>query len=88
MDISQATLITLVAVGALLYCAVRAQLNPFTRCNTCGGTPPGDGEGNYHRCRTCGGAAERLRFGAWVQRQLGIPVPRAKPGARSNRWGL
>lgn len=71
----------------VLFFAVRAQLNPFTRCTRCGGRPPGDTAGtNYHRCPRCQGASERLRFGAWAQRRIGIPVPRAKPPADKNRW--
>ena len=88
MDVSQVGLLALVGLTALLYFALRAQLNPFTRCNSCDGKAPGDGNGNYHRCRRCGGASERLRFGAWLQLKLGMPVPRAKPGAKTNRWGL
>jgi hypothetical protein len=83
----QLTAIPLAALAALLYFAARARLNPRTRCTTCDGKAPDDGHGNYH-CRTCGGHPERLRFGAWVQRAMGIPVRRAKPGAKSNRWGL
>lgn len=82
------TELTVVVLLAVVWFAVRAQLNPFTRCNVCEGKAPGDGEGNYRRCRRCGGAAERLRFGAWVQRRVGIPVPRARESEKKNRWGL
>jgi tRNA(Ile2) C34 agmatinyltransferase TiaS len=81
-------LITLAVLGWLLWQFVKIQLNPFTRCRACGGSPPGDGRGNYHRCWSCGGASERLKVAAWVMLKVGIPVPRAKKSAKRNRMGL
>lgn len=79
------------ALGAaliLLFFAMRAQLHPFTRCGKCGGRPPSDGKGNYRRCSRCGGSPERLRFGAWVQLKMGIPVPRAKSTGKRHKMSL
>ncbi len=80
--------LALVALAALAYFAVAAQLNPFTRCEACEGRAPGDGSGNYHRCGKCGGASEVLRFGAWLQIKMGISVPRAKGVEKKHRKSL
>lgn len=73
-------------IAILLFFAVRAQLNPFALCEACKGRSPSDSSGKYTRnCRRCGGSPRRLRFGAWVQIKMGIPVPRSKPSKKRHR---
>lgn len=79
--------VILVAILSVLWFALAAQIDPFAKCGKCEGRPPGSGK-NYHRCRRCGGVPERLRFGAWVQLKLGIPVPRAKKASKRHRMSL
>lgn len=88
MDASRIGMLALVALAALAYFAIVAQINPWTTCETCHGKPPGDGNGNTHDCHTCGGKPRRLRFGAWIQLKLGIPVPRSRPSKKSHRMSL
>jgi hypothetical protein len=76
--------IAVVAV-ALGYFAIKAQLDPIALCEDCNGRPPGDGKGHFHDCPTCGGSPRRLRFGAWVQIKMGIPVPRTKKSTKRHR---
>lgn len=86
---SMPTIVTLIVLAGLGYWFVNVQLNPFTRCGWCGGKAPSDESGRfYHRCWRCGGASEILRPGARLLLAFGIPVPRAKPGAKSNKRGL
>lgn len=85
------TTLGLLGLGAaiVLFYAVRAQLNPFALCQTCKGRPPSDASGKFTRnCPTCGGSPRRLRFGAWVQIKIGIPVPRSKPSKKRHRMSL
>jgi hypothetical protein len=86
---SSSTLLTLIVLGGLLWWGAIVQLNPFTRCGWCDGKAPSDESGRfYHRCWRCGGASEILRPSARFMRAFGIPVPRARPGAKRNKRGL
>lgn len=85
---SGGTLITLAVLGWLAWRFLKVQANPFIRCKSCGGRPPGDDSGAYHRCWRCGGASERLKTAAWIMLKLGVPVPRARKSAKRNRMGL
>lgn len=83
----------LVGLGivVLLFYAVRAQLTPWARCQgECGGkgTVPDKSGKHWRDCRTCGGSPKRLRFGAWVQLKMGIPVPRTKKSTKRHRMSL
>lgn len=89
MDASQLGTLTLITLGVMVFCAARAQLNPFALCEACKGRSPGDKSGKYSRnCRTCGGSPRRLRLGAWIQIKLGIPVPRSRPSKKRHRMSL
>lgn len=91
MTASQVGMLTLVGLAALAYYAIRAQLHPHTRCDgECGGRGMvSDDSGKHWRdCRTCGGSPKRLRFGAWIQIKMGIPVPRSKPSKKRHRMSL
>jgi hypothetical protein len=86
--LSTAVICTLAVIATVLYFAFDAQINPIRLCEDCNGKPPGDGRGNFHDCPTCGGKPRRLRFGAWLQLKLGIPVPRSRPSSKRHRMSL
>lgn len=77
----------LVLAVVLLFFALRAQFDPFTNCSgkAHSGKIQGSRKKKYsHRCGRCGGSAEVLRWGAWLQMKLGMPVPRAHSASKKH----